>query len=107
MNNESQHSHSSAGSIMFSFLLGGIVGAGLALLLAPQSGSETRRKITEASDDLRQKADELVKQARSSVESAFDKGRDTFEEKKAAVSSAFEAGREAFRREKEKEAVEG
>jgi gas vesicle protein len=73
---------------MFSFLLGGIVGAGLALLLAPQSGEETRRKITEASDDLKHKADDLVKHARGSVESAIDKGRDVFEEKKSTIVAA-------------------
>ncbi|NIT03121.1 MAG: YtxH domain-containing protein, partial [Candidatus Latescibacteria bacterium] len=94
MNNETQHS--SASSIMFSFLLGGIVGAGLALLLAPQSGSETRRRITEASEDLKHKADDLAKQARSSVESAIDRGKEAFEEKKSTVVSAIDAGREAF-----------
>ena len=36
-----------AGSIFLSFLLGGLVGAGFALLLAPQSGRETRQKIKE------------------------------------------------------------
>jgi gas vesicle protein len=91
---------------MFSFLLGGIVGAGLALLLAPQSGIETRRKITEASDDLKHKADELAKQAKSSVESAIEKGREVVEEKKSVLSSAIEAGREAFHKEKNKEAAE-
>lgn len=105
MNNETHDS--SASSIMFSFLLGGIVGAGLALLLAPQSGAETRKRITEASDDLKHKADDLAKQARSSVESAIDRGREAFEEKKSTVVSAIDAGREAFHREKDKEAAEG
>lgn len=105
MNNETQHS--SASSIMFSFLLGGIVGAGLALLLAPQSGAETRRRITEASEDLKHKADDLAKQARSSVESAIDRGKEVFEEKKSTVVSAIDAGREAFHREKDKGVAEG
>ena len=36
----------SSGSMLVSFLLGGIVGAGLALLLAPQSGAKTGKKIS-------------------------------------------------------------
>ncbi len=105
MNNETQHT--SAGSIMFSFLLGGIVGAGLALLLAPQSGPETRRRITELSGDVRKRADEAFDQAREAVESAFERGRGTIQEKREAVTSAIEAGREAFHKEKTKEAAEG
>jgi gas vesicle protein len=34
----------STGSVFMSFLLGGLVGAGFALLLAPQSGREQGRK---------------------------------------------------------------
>lgn len=105
MGNETQHTNAS--SIMFSFLLGGIVGAGLALLLAPHSGPETRRRITEFSGDLKHKADDVYEQARGSVESAFEKGRDVLEEKKSVITSALEAGRDAFRREKEKEVAEG
>ena len=45
-----------AGSIFLSFLLGGLVGAGFALLLAPQSGRETRQKIREFTDDVTEKA---------------------------------------------------
>lgn len=34
-------------------LLGAVVGAGVALLLAPQSGRRTRRRIRRAAEDLR------------------------------------------------------
>jgi gas vesicle protein len=105
MNNETHQTNAS--SIMFSFLLGGIVGAGLALLLAPHSGPETRRRITELSGDFRKRADEAFDQAKETVESAFERGRDTLQDKRAAVTSAIEAGREAFQREKAKEPAEG
>jgi len=36
----------SSGSMLVSFFLGGVVGAGLALLLAPRSVDETRKKIS-------------------------------------------------------------
>ena len=46
----------SSGSVLLSFLLGGVVGAGLALLFAPQSGRETRQKIIIALNAIRDKA---------------------------------------------------
>ncbi len=95
-----------ASSILFSFLLGGIVGAGLALLLAPQTGAGTRRKLSDVSGELREKADEFIDQAKTSVDSAVHKGRDIVEEKKSVIASAIEAGKEAFKKEKEKEAAE-
>ncbi len=41
---------------IFSFLVGGAVGAGLALLLAPQSGKKTRRQIRDIAEDLSEQA---------------------------------------------------
>ncbi len=41
---------------LFSFLVGGLVGAGLALVLAPQSGKKTRRQIMEFAGDVKEQA---------------------------------------------------
>lgn len=38
---------------LLSFLVGGVVGAGVALLLAPQSGEKTRKKIREFAEDVK------------------------------------------------------
>jgi len=88
-----------AGSVLLSFLLGGMVGAGLALLLAPQSGQETRRRIKEFTDDAKSKAEEYTSHAKERVASSIEKGRDIFEEKKSAIAQAIEAGKEAYERE--------
>ncbi len=40
--------------ILVSFLIGGIVGAGLAMLFAPQSGKKTRGQIVDLADDARE-----------------------------------------------------
>jgi gas vesicle protein len=89
----------SAGSVLLSFLLGGMVGAGLALLLAPQSGVETRKRIREFTDDVREKAAEYVGQTKEKVVSAVEKGKHLVEEKKSALTAAFEAGKEAYEKE--------
>lgn len=95
----------SAKSILMSFLLGGIVGAGLALLLAPQAGKETRARIKETADDVREKAEAYIKEAKEKITSTLDKAKETLEEKKAAITKAVEAGKEAYEKEiaKEKE----
>lgn len=93
----------SAGSIFLSFLLGGIVGAGLALLLAPESGSETRKKIKEFAEDVKDKAKDYTEDVRGKFTSTMGKGKEFYEEKKSIVATAFEAGKEAYEKEKEKE----
>jgi gas vesicle protein len=41
-------------NLVLAFTIGGVVGAGVALLFAPQSGEKTRRKIREAVEDVRE-----------------------------------------------------
>ena len=38
--------------LTFAFLLGGVVGATVALLFAPASGEQTRRRIKDATDEV-------------------------------------------------------
>ena len=41
---------------LFAFLIGGAVGAGVALLMAPQSGKKTRKQIREFVDNVKEQA---------------------------------------------------
>jgi gas vesicle protein len=91
-----------SGSILLSFLLGGLVGAGYALLLAPQSGRETRQKIKELSEDAKEKAMGYVDDMKGKVTSNIEKGKGFYEEKKTLLSSAIEAGKGAYEKEKER-----
>ncbi|MCL4492228.1 MAG: YtxH domain-containing protein [Nitrospirae bacterium] len=45
---------------LFSFLIGGAVGAGLALLMAPQSGRKTRKQILDMAEDVAEQATEYT-----------------------------------------------
>ncbi len=96
----------SSGSMLVSFLLGGIVGAGLALLLAPQSGAETRKKIRDFADDVKDKTTDYVEKTRDKISSYVDEGKGFYEQKKSIVKSAIEAGKEAYEKEKERLAQE-
>jgi len=71
----------------------------VALLLAPQSGTETRRKIEELADDVKEKAADYAGMAKEKVVSTVDKAKELYKEKKVAVSAAVEAGKEAYEKE--------
>jgi len=98
-NGESGHN---AGSIILAFFIGGLVGAGVALLLAPQSGKETRQKIKELADEAKEKAAKYAEEVKTKVTSTVEKGKEVVEEKKSLITTAVEAGKEAYAKEKEK-----
>lgn len=91
----------SSGAVAFSFLSGALLGAGLAFLLTPQPGDETRRMLRgyakKAEDDIYG----LAKDARGNVENVVEQGKDLLEEGKKILGSAYESGKEAVRRKKE------
>jgi len=91
-----------AGPLIFSFFLGGLIGAGVALLFAPKSGRETREKIKEFAGEAKGKAEEVLEQVKSKVTSVVEKGKEAIEERKSILTSALEAGKEAYEKEKEK-----
>jgi gas vesicle protein len=78
-------------SILIPFLVGGIVGAGVAFLLAPKAGKEVRADIKR-----------FASSTKDRVTLAIDKGKELFEEGRTAVTSAIEAGKTAYVQEKEK-----
>ena len=97
------------GSMLFAFLMGGFVGAGVALILAPQSGSETRKQVRDLAEDVKEKTADIkekvtkgVEQGKGAVSTTLEMGKEFIEEKKTALSSAIEAGKEAFEQEREK-----
>lgn len=53
-------------------LLAGLTGAGIALLLAPRSGKETRDKLQASADDMKQRAEAGVRSAKETVKSTRD-----------------------------------
>jgi gas vesicle protein len=78
-------------SILVSFAVGGLVGAGAALLLAPKSGKDLRKDIKGLATDTRDK-----------VVTTVEKGKEFYVDGTAAVKHAIEAGKTAYVTEMEK-----
>ncbi len=62
-----QDDNDKTGTILISFLIGGIIGAGVALLLAPQSGRKTRKQLLDAAEDVRDYASEYAKKLKEKI----------------------------------------
>lgn len=95
----------SAGTVLVSFVAGAAIGAGLALLYAPKSGSEMRGTIADFTEDAVDKIKEYTKEAQEKIKTAIEDGKETIIEKKSILTSAIEAGREAMQKEKERAAT--
>jgi gas vesicle protein len=85
------------GSSFGSFLWGAALGAGLALLLAPRSGQDTRNEIRDGVKRLRDRAEDAVRSAQDGVTGRIDNVRSEVKGRVDAARDAFEAGRRAAR----------
>lgn len=76
---------SGAGPVVAAFVLGALAGAAVALLVAPTTGDEMRRKIGERAREGREKAEEAARQS-----------REFLNRQKQTLTNAVERGREAY-----------
>lgn len=60
------------GAFMAGFVIGGLVGAATALIMAPQSGAETRAQIAAKGDEWRRVGEEQFQEYRTYAESTAD-----------------------------------
>ena len=83
-------------------VLGGLFGAGVALMVAPTSGRETRRRIVDFADDVKERARCYSLRGKDRVVSVVHEGKHFFQDKKSLLTTAIEAGRTAYQKEKER-----
>lgn len=86
-----EKSGSSRSSTVVPFLLGGVVGMVFGFLIAPKSGSETRKQIQNIATDTRDR-----------ITSTIGKGIDMYDDAKIAMTSALSAGKQAYLQERQK-----
>ncbi len=89
-------------SHLLSFVAGGILGAGIALLLAPQTGPKLRQQIRDVSGQTKEKLTSCYDVAVDAMGVGFERGRELIKHGKPLLATAIEAGREAYVKEKER-----
>ena len=92
----------SAGEKAFFLVLGAMIGAATALLLAPRSGPETRKMILTKA---REQADLVVtrtKNVAGKTSEYVDRGKEMLQQQRDSLAAALEAGKQAYKEEKEK-----
>lgn len=92
----------SGAAVALGFILGGVLGASLALLYAPESGRRTRERLRDLAADVRDKTIDMSEEFRDKAEDVLERGREVFEEKKSVLSAAVQAGRDAMQRERDR-----
>lgn len=107
-----EHKTNTAAPVVAGLVLGGLAGAGVALLLAPQSGKETRTQIQQKTMELRDrtavtvdeaisqvksKTQQLTEDVRGKAEELQQRGQDILVKQLDNVSAAAEAGKTAVK----------
>lgn len=83
----------SAVDFLTGLLLGALVGAGAALLLAPRSGRATRRRIARQAEDWSDAASEGLQRAAEETRRLTERARERLEESGDKIGDAVEKGR--------------
>jgi len=94
---------SGGGGMLLSFLFGAVIGGGIALLMTPRSGQETRDQIRETGEDARERLRGLLKEAEERLREPLDDIQQMIEDKKEVFWAAVEAGKKAAKDQAEKQ----
>ena len=92
----------SLGAMGLAFVTGGLAGAAVALLLAPQSGREAREQVRGYARRTEARVHELADTGTQVIDQTVDKGHEFLKDTQAVVTEAVEAGRTAMQRERER-----
>jgi gas vesicle protein len=74
------------GSFLLGLLAGFVLGAGVGLLFAPRPGAETRRRVSESANRMREQATEGYTKASEQVSGMVDRGRESYDRIRGSVS---------------------
>lgn len=94
---DNQETKGSAQAVALAFIGGAVAGVVAGLLLAPQSGEETRRDVKRYARRAEEEVLEKAKEARAALDETIERGKHFFAEKAADVEAAVKAGRETVK----------
>lgn len=95
------------------FIIGGLIGAAIALLYAPKSGKETRRDISRTVGKVKKEATDIIedtiesinrfaRDVREKAEDIIEKGSDLSEGAKREILETLEEGQKTFEKQRKR-----
>ena len=94
------------GSFLAGFVIGGLIGAGVALLMAPQSGEETRALIADKSIELRDRAVTTAGEAQTRAGEIASQTAQAYDQQVQRIQAAVDAGKKPPKKDAEAPAEE-
>ena len=86
---------------VLSFLIGAVVGGGIALLTAPKSGERTRDQLKRMAGDAKEKAEGYYDEMKDRAAEATEKVQGYYQEAKHTVESTVDAAKKSFQKARE------
>jgi gas vesicle protein len=83
-----------ASTSVFAFLAGALIGAGVAMLLAPRSGAETRQWLSDYAEKAKDQMGTAIESGKEYLQAGVDRGKEYLE---TAQGKAREAGEQLGR----------
>jgi gas vesicle protein len=77
--------------------IGAFIGAGVALLLAPKSGAETRNLLRGYMERGKDEIHERSRQAKATLDSAIDRGKQAYDSGRTMAREPLETGKDTAR----------
>jgi gas vesicle protein len=93
MKYEQSDYETTSGSWLLTFILGGLIGAAVALLIAPKSGRQTREQLKDVAQEAKEKVKDIAQEAKEKAESYYDQA-------KSKVSDARQKSTDVFHHKK-------
>jgi gas vesicle protein len=89
----------SSSPLSIAFTIGAAVGAGVALYMAPHSGSEMRRRIASGAKTAQEELSEVAEETRGALEALAKDARQTLRQTAWRLTEVITATKEAFQAE--------
>ena len=83
---------------VLSFLIGAMVGGGIALLAAPKSGKRTREQLKTMAGDAKEKAEGYYDEMKDTASEAAEKVQGYYQEAKRTVESTVDAAKKTLQK---------
>jgi gas vesicle protein len=82
---------------IFAFIAGAFIGAGVAMLLAPQSGAKTRRLLSDYADKAKDRMDSAIESGKEYLQAGMERGKEYFESARESGEELARQGEKAYK----------